>query len=244
MSPAGCPPPSIYAHTGASSCSRQGTCVGSHMCTDTHRHVGAYTVCSVCRHVHPQRQAGLRVLPCAYSWSREHRVLHTHVDFWSHMVRHLYKAWCTPTWRGVHTFIGHTHREGMSESPQTLPRSGQPQRLLGRQACSWRAGGASSPLLCFLPSRALRPLPRHLRQSAKAAAARPGPPHPVRLTSLPLIHCQPWLTGKGRGRGWGPGWLCSDPFPLAQGPPSRCSMGPSWPLMRTWTSTPWSPTSC
>lgn len=119
--------------------------------------------------------------------------------------------WSGSCWeRCVHTCAGTLgwgciprqapHGEGAQGAPRPS-RGGQPQRLLGRPACSGRAGGACSPLLCFLPSRALRPLPKHLRQSAKAAAARPRAPQPVRLTSPPLIHCQPWLTGAGRGRG-------------------------------------------
>lgn len=68
-----------------------------------------------------------------------------------------------------------------------------------------------------------------------------GFPHPVHLTSLPLIHRQPWLTGArvGEGEGGGQTGPAVTPLPLAQGPPSRCSMGPSWPWTRTWTSTLW-----
>lgn len=121
-----------------------------------------------------------------------------------------------------------THREGISGSPQTLPWSGQPQRLLGRQACTGRAGGACSPLLCFLPSRALRPLPRHLRQSAKAAAARPraSPPH---LPHLPPSHPSSAMAhrdGMGRGEVGVPGWPCSDPSPPGPGTPLTVLNGP------------------
>lgn len=124
----GVPLPSVYAHTGASSCSWQGICVGSHAITDTHRHVDAYTVCSVCKCVHWQRQAGTQpgdtqACECSRVHTRGHvnRVLCTQVDFWSCMVGHLYKAWCAPMWRGMHTLIGPPHREGMSESPETSP---------------------------------------------------------------------------------------------------------------------------
>lgn len=160
-------------------------------------------------------------------------------------------VWSTPVYMNV--MYTHVDRPGGVCIPRQGPHTGGDVRetadppaewpaskAAGKAACSRRAEGACSPLLCFLPSRALRPLPRHLRQSAKAAAAWPraSPCRPP--TSLPLIHCQPWLTGKGVGRGAGAQVSPAvTPVPLAQGPPSRCSTGPSWPWMQTWTSTPW-----
>ena len=114
----------------------------------------------------------------------------------------------------VHTCVGRLGwgcipRQGppYGRGHQGAPRpslGGQPQRLLGRPVCSGRAGGACSPLLCFLPSRALRPLPRHLRQSAKAAAARPRAPTPSAsppLLSSIVSHGSPGQGGGGRAGG-------------------------------------------
>lgn len=57
---------------------------------------------------------------------------------------------------------------------------------------------------------------------SRPRASPPRPPH------LPLIHCQPWLTGKGRGGGGGggPGWPCSDPSPPGPGTPLTVLNGP------------------
>ncbi|XP_057592945.1 cadherin-23-like [Hippopotamus amphibius kiboko] len=204
-------------------------CGLKHVCTDTHRHMGAYTMHSVCKYAHLQRQTSAQpgdpqACRC-YSVSACGRVsTESRTHMWVPglcIVRQLLEhcvhtcmdrpGWgCTPR-QGLHT-------GGDVREPPTLPRSGQPQRLLGRQACSGRARGACSPLLCFLPSRALRPLPRHLRQSAKAAAARPRASHPVHLTSLPLIHRQPWLTGTGWGRGRVGGQVGPAVTPLPSGP--------------------------
>lgn len=98
----------------------------------------------------------------------------------------------------------------------------------------------------FSPSRALRPLPRHLR-SVCQGCRRPtwSLPTPSASPPSPLIHRQPWLTGSGWGGGRvGAGWPGVTLLLLAQGPPSRCSMGPSWPWMQMRMYTLWSPTSC
>ena len=141
----------------------------------------------------------------------------------------------------VHTCVGRLGwgcipRQGppYGRGHQGAPRpslGGQPQRLLGRPVCSGRAGGACSPLLCFLPSRALRPLPRHLRQSAKAAAARPRAPTPSAsppLLSSIVSHGSPGQGGGGGGGG-GSSWPCSDPSPPARDLPDgtqRAHPGP------------------
>lgn len=125
----------------------------------------------------------------------------------------------------MHTSIGPMYRERMSGSPQTLPRSSQPQRLLGRQACSVGALRGLLTTVVFSPQQGFEAAPRHLRQSAKAAAAGPGPPHPVHLTSLSSIvsHGSP---GRGGGGGGGPGWPCSDPSPPGPGTPLTVLNGP------------------
>lgn len=110
-----------------------------------------------------------------------------------------------------------SHQPGQERKCLDPPSDGPPQRLLGR-----RLGLVLTYRLCSLPSRAVRPLPG-IRVSLPRLPQWPGPPPP--LTSLPLIHCQPWLTGAGVWRGLG-GWF--SPVVTLVPRPRDSSHGAQW----------------
>lgn len=108
----------------------------------------------------------------------------------------------------------------MSGSPQTLRWSGQPQRLLGRQACSGRAGGACSPLV-FSPQQGFEAAPQ-ASASVCQGCRSPAQGLPTPSTSLPSLSSivNHGSLGRGGGGGGGPGWPCSD----------LCLPGPGTPI--------------
>lgn len=176
---------------------------------------------------------GLRVPPWPCAQSLAHTCISSHV--WSDTcIKHC--VYTGTDWRGVHTSMGPTPRERLSGSPQTLPRSSQPQRLLGRQACSGGALRGLLTTLVFSPQQGFEAAPQASASVCQGCRSRPRASPPIHLTSLSSIvsHGSP-----GRGGGGGRVGPAVTPLPLVQGPPSQCSTGPSWPWTRTWTSTLW-----
>lgn len=130
----------------------------------------------------------------------------------------------------THVWTGETHtRGGDVREPQTLPRSGQPQRLLGREVWFW-AAGALLTTLTFSPQQGFEAAPQASAFSLpRLPQARPqGLPTLSTSPPSPLIHRQPWLTGAGQGRweGRGLGWSCGDPSPSGPGTPLTVLNGP------------------
>lgn len=98
--------------------------------------------------------------------------------------------------------------------------------------------------LVFSPQQSFVAAPRHLRSVCQGCRRpTPGPPYPSLPTSppSPLIHRQPWSWGHGQGGGRAGTRLArGDSSPLAQGHPSPCSMGLSWPWTLMKMCTLWS----
>lgn len=221
-------------------------CVGLHVCTDTHRHMGAhrYSRMQTCPPAEAHERTTRDSQACACFWASACGHVNTELDahFWIFLV--MYGQ--TPKGRALCAHMcgqaRPTHWEGMSESPRPS-RGAASLKGCWEGRCGSGQLGPCSPLSCFLPSRALRPLPRHLRsvcQGCRRPAPRASPPCPPHLPPVSSIvsHGSP---GQGRGGGRAGGWvgLVVTPLLLAQGPLSPCSMGPSWPWMQTKTSMPW-----